>query len=49
VCQDEELITSTRQAAAVCAVTRFALRAWIDSGRLPGPPWTARGLRPGSR
>ena len=36
----EELITSARQAAAVCGVTRFAVRAWIDRGLLPEPPWT---------
>ena len=35
-----ESITSARQAAAVCGVTRFAVRAWIDRGLLPEPPWT---------
>jgi hypothetical protein len=53
---EDELITSTRRAAAVCGVTRFAVRGWIDRGLLPGPPWTvpqlertrdAAGLRPG--
>ena len=47
------LVTSARQAAAVCGVTRFAVRAWIDAGLLP--PWTvqlrqvndAAGPRPG--
>jgi hypothetical protein len=24
----------------VCGVTRFAVRAWIDSGLHPAPPWT---------
>jgi hypothetical protein len=51
-----EQITSARQAAAVCGVTRFAVRAWIDSGLLPEPPWIvlqlkrtrdSAGLRPG--
>jgi hypothetical protein len=41
VSQADELIASARHAAAVCGVTRFAVRAWIDSGLLPGPPWTA--------
>jgi hypothetical protein len=44
VSQAEELITSAQQAAAVCGVTRFAVRAWIDIGLLPGPPWTASQL-----
>jgi hypothetical protein len=39
------LITSARRAAAVCGVTRFAVRAWIDRGLLPEPPWTAQQLR----
>ena len=41
----EELITSARQAAAVCGVTRFAVRAWIDRDLIPEPPWTAKQLR----
>jgi hypothetical protein len=45
VSEAEELITSTRRAAAVCGVTRFAVRAWIDRGLLPEPPWTAQQLR----
>jgi hypothetical protein len=57
----KELVTSARQAAAVCGVTRFAVRAWINSGQLPEPPWTVQALqevrdnidpylrRPGSR
>jgi hypothetical protein len=36
---------SARRAAAVCGVTRFAVRAWIDRGLLPEPPWTAQQLR----
>jgi hypothetical protein len=36
---------SARQAAAVFGVTRFAVRAWIDRGLLPEPPWTAQQLR----
>jgi hypothetical protein len=36
----DELITSTRQAAAVCGVTRFAVRTWIDRGLLPEPHGT---------
>jgi hypothetical protein len=39
------LITSARQAAAVCGVTRFAVRAWIDHGLLSEPPWTVQQLR----
>jgi hypothetical protein len=39
------LITSARRAAAVCGVTRFAVRAWMDLGLLPEPPWTAQQLR----
>jgi hypothetical protein len=38
-------VTSARQAAAVCGVTRFAVRAWIDSGLLPEPPWTVQQLK----
>jgi hypothetical protein len=45
VSEAEELITSARRAAAVCGVTRFAVRAWIDRGLLPEPPWTAQQLR----
>jgi hypothetical protein len=45
VSKAEELITSARRAAAVCGVTRFAIRAWIDAGLLPEPPWTAEQLR----
>jgi hypothetical protein len=53
---EDGLITSARQAAAVCGVTRFAVCAWIDRGLLPEPPWTvaqlertrdAAALRPG--
>jgi hypothetical protein len=35
---------SIRRAAAVCDVTRFVVRAWIDRGLLPEPPWTAQQL-----
>jgi hypothetical protein len=45
VSEAEEPITSARRAAAVCGVTRFAIRAWIDRGLLPEPPWTAQQLR----
>jgi hypothetical protein len=45
VSEAEELITSARRAAAVCGVTRFAVRDWIDHGLLPEPPWTAQQLR----
>jgi hypothetical protein len=48
VSEADELITSTRKAAAVCGVTRFAARAWIDAGLLPEPPWTAQQLRQAS-
>jgi hypothetical protein len=44
VSEAEELITSARGAAAVYGVTRFAVRAWIDRGLLPEPPWTAQQL-----
>jgi hypothetical protein len=56
VSEAEDLITSTRRAAAICGVTRFAVRAWIEAGLLPEPPWTLQqlkqtrdsaGLRPG--
>jgi hypothetical protein len=40
----EKLITSARRAAAVCGVTRFAVRVWIDRGLLPEPPWTTEQL-----
>jgi len=36
---------SARWAAAVCGVTRFAVRAWIDRGLLSKPPWTVQQLR----
>jgi hypothetical protein len=36
---------SARRAAAVCGVTRFAVRAWMDRGLLPEPPWTVQQLR----
>jgi hypothetical protein len=45
VSEAKELITSARRAAGICGVTRFAVRAWIDRGLLPDPPWTARQLR----
>jgi hypothetical protein len=45
VSEAEELITSARRAAAICGVTRFAVRVWIDRGLLPEPPWTAHQLR----
>jgi hypothetical protein len=45
VSEVEELITSARRAAAVCSVTRFAVRAWFDRGLLPEPPWTVQQLR----
>jgi hypothetical protein len=45
VSEAEELITSARRAAAICGVTRFAIRAWMDRGLLPVPPWTAQQLR----
>jgi hypothetical protein len=44
VSEAEGLITSTRRPAAVCGVTRFAVRAWIDRGLLPEPPWTPQQL-----
>jgi hypothetical protein len=45
VSEAKELITSARRAAATCGVTRYAVRAWIDHGLLPEPPWTAQQLR----
>ena len=40
-----EVITSVRQAAAVCNVTPPVVRRWLSLGLIPGPPWTRQQLR----
>jgi hypothetical protein len=40
----EGLVTSVRQAAAVCNVTQPVVRRWRTLGLLPAPPWTLEQL-----
>jgi hypothetical protein len=40
-----EQITSVRQAAAFCNVSRYIVLGWIGRGLLAEPPWTHQQLR----
>jgi hypothetical protein len=39
-----ELVTSVRQAAAVCNVSAPVVRRWLSLGLIPPPPWTLKQL-----
>ena len=40
----QEVVTSVRQAAAVCNVTPPVVRRWLSLGLIPEPPWTRQQL-----
>ena len=44
---EAELVTSVRQAAAVCDVSPPVVGRWISLGLIPGPPWTEQQLHKG--
>jgi hypothetical protein len=37
---EPELVTSVRQASALCNVSPPVVRRWLFLGLIPGPPWT---------
>jgi hypothetical protein len=45
VSEPKYLVTSVRQAAAVCNVSPPVIRRWLSLQLIPGPPWTQAQLQ----